>query len=150
MQRNNTMDISSSNKRKDPPSAAESSEESEKRSFTGRYLITGRESSKEQRIVDALALLDVVYGRVDGNDFLNYFPLPLETYEAGPCIINGQRRYLWTDAFAVMAYQTLAEYYTGIDTCIGLESQDMMNRRFSVLPIYTIFCDGFSISDDLT
>lgn len=120
------MNISSSsnNKRKDPPEV-ESSEESEKRSFTGRYLITGRESSKEQRIVDALALLDVVYGRVDGNDFLNYFPLPLETYEAGPCIINGQRRYLWTDAFAVMAYQTLAEYYTGIE---DLQTADLYSR----------------------
>ena len=88
---------SSSNKRKDPPSAAESSEESE-------------DSSYEQRIVDALALLNVVCGCVDGNDF----PLPLETYEAGPCI-NGQRRYLWTDAFAVMAYQTLVEYYMGME-----------------------------------
>ena len=65
------------------------------------------ESEDEECIVDALALLRVVYGEVDSADF----PLPLETYEAGPCK-NGQRRYLFTDAFAVLAYQTLAEWYT--------------------------------------
>eukprot|EP01083_Nonionella_stella_P198392 728414_1 len=45
----------------------------------------------------------------DTDDSLD-FPLPLETYKAGPCK-DGQRRYLWTDAFTVMAYQTLVEHY---------------------------------------
>ena len=35
----------------------------------------------------------------------------MRSYEAGPCKDKDQRRYLWTDAFAVMAYQSLAEYY---------------------------------------
>ena len=63
------------------------------------------ESEDEECIVDALALLRVVYGEVDSAEF----PLPLETYEAGPCK-NGQRRYLF--CIAILAYQTLAEWYT--------------------------------------
>ena len=55
----------------------------------------------------AVQLLDSVYGPVTSNDF----PLPMRPYEAGPCKDKEQRRYLWTDAFAVMAYQSLAEYY---------------------------------------
>lgn len=79
-----------------PPLVVES-EDSSVSSYDDRY---------QQRIVDALALLNVVYDQVNSD----YFPLPLETYEAGICK-NGQRRYLFTDAFAVMAYQTLADYY---------------------------------------
>ena len=56
----------------------------------------------------ALDLLDEVYGEdPDAADF----PLPLRSPEAGPCR-SGQRRYLWTDAFAVMAYKSLSERYT--------------------------------------
>ena len=48
------------------------------------------------------------------------FPLPMRSNEAGPCPCvwgtstaqRQQHRYLWTDAFAVLAYQTLAEHYT--------------------------------------
>jgi hypothetical protein len=60
----------------------------------------------DERVLDALELLSAVYDQPNSPNF----PLPLETYEAGPCL-NGQRRYLWTDAFGVMAYQSLAEYY---------------------------------------
>ena len=55
----------------------------------------------------AVQLLDSVYGPVTSNDF----PLPMRPNEAGPCNDEEQRRYLWTDAFAVMAYQSLAEYH---------------------------------------
>ena len=86
-----------------PPSAAGESSEpdgSSISSYDDRY-------PYQQNVVDhALALLDVVYGQVNSEDF----PLPLETFEAGICK-NGQRRYLFTDAFGVMAYQTLSEYY---------------------------------------
>jgi hypothetical protein len=80
--------MSNSNKRKDPPSASEEEEED--------YTIYDH----------AIALLNVVYSEAGTDDF----PMPLETYEAGPCL-DGQRRYLWTDAIAVMAYQTLVEHY---------------------------------------
>ena len=85
-----------------PPSAAEESSEEES---DGSY-ISNYDDRYQKSVVDALALLDVVYGEVTSTDF----PLPLETYEAGICK-NGQRRYLFTDAFGVMAYQTLSEYY---------------------------------------
>ena len=60
----------------------------------------------DQRVLYALDYLDIVYGPV-GTDG---WPWSLETYEAGPCA-NGHRRYLFTDAWAVCAYQTLVEYY---------------------------------------
>ena len=53
----------------------------------------------------ALWLLDSVYGSVDSPDF----PLPMPSEEAGLCYDGYQRRYLWTDAFGVMAYISLAE-----------------------------------------
>ena len=88
-----------------PPSAVEESSEEES---DGSY-ISSYDDRYQKHIVDALSLLDVVYGEVNSTDFRE-FPLPLETYEAGICK-NGQRRYLFTDAFGVMAYQTLSEYY---------------------------------------
>ena len=80
-----------------PPAAAAVTFEEESESES--------ESEDEECIVAALALLRVVYGEVDSAEF----PLPLETYEAGPCK-NGQRRYLF--CIAILAYQTLAEWYT--------------------------------------
>ena len=55
----------------------------------------------------AVSLLDSVYGSVDGSDF----PRPLKAVEAGLCHSNQQRRYLWTDSFAVLAYVSLAKGY---------------------------------------
>ena len=68
---------------------------------------TSRYSPTPTSVNQAVQLLDSVYGPVTSNDF----PLPMRPYEAGPCKDKEQRRYLWTDAFAVMAYQSLAEYY---------------------------------------
>lgn len=53
----------------------------------------------------AIALLDSVYGPVDAPDF----PRPMPKSEAGLCCDGHHRRYLWTDAFAVLAYTSLAE-----------------------------------------
>jgi len=55
----------------------------------------------------AIQLLESVYGRLDGTDL--DFPKPLPSTEAGLCA-NGQRRYLWTDAFAVLNLVSLAEW----------------------------------------
>ena len=70
-------------------------------------MATTRYSPTPTSVNQAVQLLDSVYGPVTSNDF----PLPMRPYEAGPCKDKDQRRYLWTDAFAVMAYQSLAEYY---------------------------------------
>jgi len=71
------------------------------------HMATSRYSPTPTSVNQAVQLLDSVYGPVTSNDF----PLPMRPYEAGPCKDKEQRRYLWTDAFAVMAYQSLAEYY---------------------------------------
>ena len=63
-----------------------------------------------------MQLLDSVYGPAKSPDF----PRPMPASEAGPCpyvwgvseATRVQHRYLWTDAFAVLAYNSLAEYYT--------------------------------------
>jgi hypothetical protein len=56
----------------------------------------------------AVSLLDSVYGQVDAPGF----PLPMASDEAGPCA-DGQRRYLWTDAFGVLALQSIADTLDG-------------------------------------
>ena len=69
----------------------------------------------EQSVNQALQLLNSVYGPANSPDF----PLPMRSSEAGPCQCvwgtsthpREQHRYLWTDAFALLAYQTLTEYY---------------------------------------
>ena len=58
------------------------------------------------RMDDAIALLTSVYGPIDSSTF----PLSMPEDEAGLCA-NGQRRYLWTDAFGVMALVSIAEIY---------------------------------------
>ena len=56
-----------------------------------------------------MALLDSVYGTVESMDF----PRPLPAGEAGLCADGGhQRRYLWTDAFGVLAYTSMAQAYS--------------------------------------
>jgi len=75
---------------------------------------------KQKSINRALQLLESVYGPIASPDF----PLPMRSSEAGPCQCSvqcssssstqpreQQHRYLWTDAFAVLAYQTLADSY---------------------------------------
>jgi hypothetical protein len=57
-----------------------------------------------KRMSDALRLLDSVYSPVSAPDF----PRPLPTRDSGKCA-NGDRRYLWTDAFAVIAYTSFAD-----------------------------------------
>lgn len=49
-----------------------------------------------------------MYGPIDGASF----PAPLPPREAGACA-NGDRRYLWTDAFAVLALATIADNLDG-------------------------------------
>jgi hypothetical protein len=64
-------------------------------------------SSFSTRLHQAIALLDSVYGTVSSNEF----PKPMPADEAGMCADTVQRRYLWTDAFAVLAYVSIAELY---------------------------------------
>lgn len=63
----------------------------------------------------AIALLDSVYGPVADPKF----PWPMPTEEAGPCGDQQddapQRRYLWTDAFGVLAFVSLADMFETID-----------------------------------
>lgn len=56
---------------------------------------------------DSLSLLDSVYGPVDSPDF----PLPMPADEAGLCHDGHQRRYLWTDAFGVLSFLSIANRY---------------------------------------
>ena len=63
----------------------------------------------EPAIKKALSLLNSVYGPI--NDNLTNFPLPMPPDEAGLCYDGYQRRYLWTDAFGVLAYTSIAEMH---------------------------------------
>ena len=54
-----------------------------------------------------ISLLNSVYGEVTSPDF----PLPMPADEAGLCADGIQRRYLWTDAFGVLAYTSIADRY---------------------------------------
>ena len=63
----------------------------------------------ESAITKALSLLDTVYGPITDN--LTHFPLPMPPSEAGLCHDGYQRRYLWTDAFGVLAYTSIAEMH---------------------------------------
>jgi hypothetical protein len=56
---------------------------------------------------EPIRLLESVYGNVESEKF----PLPMPASEAGLCADGYQRRYLWTDAFGVMAYWSIAEQY---------------------------------------
>lgn len=55
-------------------------------------------------IRDSLMLLESVYGPIDDPGF----PRPLPEREAGTCA-NGDRRYLWTDALAVLTLTSIAD-----------------------------------------
>eukprot|EP00804_Cyclotella_cryptica_P005699 CCRYP_000063-RA/>CCRYP_000063-RA protein AED:0.08 eAED:0.08 QI:97/1/1/1/1/1/2/530/425 len=66
----------------------------------------------------SIDLLNSVYGPVDSHEF----PRPMSRHEAGPCFATAyssphqeQRRYLWTDAFAVCAYHAIANIYAEND-----------------------------------
>ena len=61
----------------------------------------------EMRLKDPIVLLNSVYGPVDDPQF----PLPMPSNEAGICFDGRQRRYLWTDAFGVLAYTSIAEVH---------------------------------------
>ena len=65
-------------------------------------------SPTEKSVDQALHLLNSVYGPANSPDY----PRSMRSSEAGPCHCQAQHRYLWTDAFAVLAYQTLSEYYS--------------------------------------
>jgi hypothetical protein len=56
---------------------------------------------------EPLSLLNSVYGQVNSPSF----PLPMPEDEAGLCADGHQRRYLWTDAFGVLCYTSIAEHY---------------------------------------
>ena len=64
-------------------------------------------STRNINVDEPISLLDSVYGRVDSPDF----PVPMPEGEAGLCADGHQRRYLWTDAFAVLAFCSIAERY---------------------------------------
>ena len=78
--------------------------------------MTSSSSPTQKHVDQAIQLLDSVYGPAKSPDF----PRPMPASEAGPCpcawgvseATRVQHRYLWTDAFAVLAYNSLAEYYT--------------------------------------
>lgn len=55
----------------------------------------------------SVSLLDSVYGDADHPDH----PLPMPAHEAGLCADGKQRRYLWTDAFGVLAYISLSDFF---------------------------------------
>lgn len=55
----------------------------------------------------SLSLLESVYGPVHSETF----PKPMPADEAGLCADGTQRRYLWTDAFGVLAYTSIANAY---------------------------------------
>jgi len=61
----------------------------------------------ECSLADPIRLLDSVYGPIQSSNF----PLPMPCNEAGLCADGKQRRYLWTDAFAVLAYLSIADRY---------------------------------------
>ena len=62
---------------------------------------------KPGNMAEPIALLDSVYGPVESP----HFPAPMPANEAGLCADGYQRRYLWTDAFGVLAYTTIAQEY---------------------------------------
>lgn len=69
-------------------------------------------SVSNHSLKQAIDLLDSVYSSVNSRDF----PLPMSSEEAGPCARTSsnsmpQRRYLWTDSFAVLAYQTISNVF---------------------------------------
>lgn len=53
---------------------------------------------------NAISLMEDIYGSPTSSEF----PKPMDSEEAGQCR-HGQRRYLWTDAFAVLNYVSLAQ-----------------------------------------
>mgnify|MGYP000272676830 CR=1 FL=1 len=61
--------------------------------------------SSDNPIHAAQWLLESVYGPVEDPQF----PKPMPSDEAGLCHDGLQRRYLWTDAFGVLAYLSLAD-----------------------------------------
>lgn len=70
-------------------------------------------TSSDESLQRAVTLLDSIYSPVKSSDF----PRPMSPEEAGPCCTYAsnsvpQRRYLWTDAFAVLAYQTISDVYS--------------------------------------
>lgn len=68
--------------------------------------------SPDQSLNQAITLLNSVYSPVNSPDF----PRPMSAEEAGSCAhpsnSEPQRRYLWTDAFAVLAYQAISNVYS--------------------------------------
>jgi len=68
--------------------------------------------SQQDPLTAASSLLESVYGPVDAPSF----PLPMPLGEAGLCANGKQRRYLWTDAFGVLAYLSLADKCNDADT----------------------------------
>jgi len=54
-------------------------------------------------------LIESVYGSWHGAASAVTFPLPLPSEEAGPCR-HGQRRYLWTDSFAILNFLSMAHH----------------------------------------
>ncbi len=61
----------------------------------------------------SIELLDSVYGSVDSPEF----PKPMPSTEAGPCADGRQHRYLWTDAFGVLAYVSIADHFGSKGNC---------------------------------
>ena len=72
-------------------------------------------SNSNEDMKNAIKLLDSVYGPIDSPSF----PLPMPSDEAGLCSDGIQRRYLWTDAFGVLCYTSLANRCCCSENYIG-------------------------------
>lgn len=64
--------------------------------------------SSSKPVETAISLLESVYGQA-GEE--SEFPRPMPVGEAGLCADQRQRRYLWTDAFGVLAYVSLIDVF---------------------------------------
>ena len=70
-------------------------------------IMSHHRTSLAVRSLATLSLVDNIQQACYGIWNQPNFPLPLPVNEAGPCV-NGQRRYLWTDAFGICNY--LSQY----------------------------------------
>jgi len=81
---------------------------------------------------EATKLLNQVYGPVDDPQF----PRPMPEEEAGLCADGHQRRYLWTDAFGVLAFVSIADRYEKD----GNTSEADKYRRAADTLVRTVHC----------
>lgn len=128
-------------------------------SFQRMSMSSASSDTSNQSVELAISLLNSVYGPIDSPEF----PLPMSDADAGPCYTFAsydnhqrqqhgnhpphlpQRRYLWTDAFGVLAYQSLAEYYS--NTGNNRKQTEMYNHAVEKLICVVHECLGKPRSD---